>query len=190
MLLLAGGGKIGNAVGEMKTAIYPGTFDPITRGHIDMVRRAAPLCDRLIVGVARSTPKNVWFTLAERVELVEDAFAGLPNVEVRTFEGLLVDFAKASGAGFLIRGVRAFSDFEYELQMALINRKLAPEVETLFLMPAEEYSYVSSSRVREIAALGGDVTRYVTPRTCEAMLEKLQARAETRDTPRRSAAGG
>lgn len=174
----------------MKTAIYPGTFDPITLGHIDMVRRAAPLCDRLIVGVARNTPKNVWFSLAERMALVEDAFARLANVEVRSFEGLLVDFATSAGAAFLIRGVRAFSDFEYELQMALINRKLAPEVETLFLMPAEEYSYVSSSRVREIAALGGDVTRYITPKTHEAMQAKLLAQQDTRDTPRRSAAGG
>lgn len=174
----------------MKTAVYPGTFNPITRGHIDMVTRAAPLCDTLIVGVARSTPKNVWFSIEERIELVEDAFADLPNVRVQPFEGLLVDFAKKIGAGFIVRGVRAFSDFEYELQMTLINRKLAPEIETLFLMPAEEYSYVSSSRVREIAALGGDIQRYVTPRTYQALLAKIQSRQETRDTPRRSAAGG
>ncbi len=174
----------------MRCAIYPGTFDPITLGHIDMVKRAAPLCDKLIVGVARSTPKNVWFSPEERVELVRDAFRELSSVEVKTFEGLLVDFAKACGAGFIVRGVRAFSDFEYELQMALINRKLAPDVETLFLMPAEEYGYVSSSRVREIAALNGDVRRYVTPKTYQALLEKIQARHETRDTPRRSAAGG
>jgi pantetheine-phosphate adenylyltransferase len=174
----------------MKTAVYPGTFDPITRGHIDMVRRAAPLCDTLIVGVARSTPKNVWFSIDERIDLVRDAFQDLPTVQVQPFEGLLVDFARSVGAGFLIRGVRAFSDFEYELQMALINRKLAPDIETLFLMPAEEYSYVSSSRVREIAALNGDIRRYVTPRTHEALLAKIQSRQETRDTPRRSAAGG
>ncbi|MCC5847340.1 MAG: pantetheine-phosphate adenylyltransferase [Verrucomicrobia bacterium] len=174
----------------MRCAIYPGTFDPITLGHIDMVKRAAPICDKLIVGVARSTPKNVWFSIEERVELVREAFQGLEGVEVRTFEGLLVDFAKACGAGFIVRGVRAFSDFEYELQMALINRKLAPDVETLFLMPAEEFSYVSSSRVREIAALNGDVRRYVTPGTYQALLDKIQARQETRDTPRRSAAGG
>ena len=174
----------------MKIAVYPGTFDPITRGHIDMVRRAAPLCDRLIVGVARSTPKNVWFSLEERIDLVTDAFSELANVEVRHFEGLLVDFAREVGSGFLVRGVRAFSDFEYELQMALINRKLAPDIETIFLMPAEEYSYVSSSRVREIAALGGDISRYVTPRTYEALRAKITSRQETRDTPRRSAAGG
>jgi len=174
----------------MKTAVYPGTFDPLTRGHMDMVRRAAPLCDRLVVGVARSTPKNVWFSLEERMDLVRDAFAELPSVEVCHFEGLLVEFAREVGASFLVRGVRAFSDFEYELQMALINRKLAPDIETIFLMPAEEYSYVSSSRVREIAALGGDVSRYVTPRTYEALLAKIRSRQETRDTPRRSAAGG
>ena len=106
------------------------------------------------------------------------------------FEGLLVDFARAIDAGFLIRGVRAFSDFEYELQMALINRKLAPEIETMFLMPAEEYGYISSSRVREIAALGGDIGRYVTEGTLRALKEKIASRRETKDTPRRSAAGG
>ncbi len=175
---------------RMKTAVYPGTFDPITRGHIDMVRRSAPLCDRLIVGVARSTPKNVWFSLEERIDLVRDAFAEIANVEVCDFAGLLVDFAREKEASFIVRGVRAYSDFEYELQMALINRKLAPDIETLFLMPAEEYSYVSSSRVREIAALGGDISRYVTPKTYAALLAKIQNRQETRDTPRRSAAGG
>jgi pantetheine-phosphate adenylyltransferase len=174
----------------MKKAIYPGTFDPITKGHIDMVQRAVKGCDELVVGVARSTPKNVWFTTEERVELVKDALSHLDNVEVCVFEGLLVDFARKLDAGFLIRGVRAFSDFEYELQMALINRKLAPEIETMFLMPAEEYGYISSSRVREIAALGGDIGRYVTPGTLKALKEKIASRHETKDTPRRSAAGG
>lgn len=175
----------------MKKAIYPGTFDPITRGHIDMVQRAVKACEHLVVGVARSTPKNVWFSTEERVELVEDALKHLENVEVKIFEGLLVDFARKEGAGFLIRGVRAFSDFEYELQMALINRKLAPEVETMFLMPAEEYGYVSSSRVREISALGGDIGRYVTPFTLQALKDKLVSHQQhTKDTPRRSAAGG
>ena len=155
-----------------------------------MVQRAVKGCDHLIVGVARSTPKNVWFSVEERVELVSDALSHLENVEVRAFEGLLVDFARDVGAGFLIRGVRAFSDFEYELQMALINRRLAPEIETMFLMPAEEYSYISSSRVREIAALGGDIGRYVTKGTLRALKSKLASRQETRDTPRRSAAGG
>jgi len=174
----------------MKKAIYPGTFDPITRGHIDMVQRAVKGCEHLIVGVARSTPKNVWFSVEERVELVEEALGHLENVEVKVFEGLLVDFAHSVNAGFIIRGVRAFSDFEYELQMALINRKLASDIETMFLMPAEEYGYVSSSRVREIAALGGDIGRYVTPGTLQALKEKLISRQETKDTPRRSAAGG
>lgn len=174
----------------MKTAIYPGTFDPITLGHIDMVERAVKGCDHLIVGVAKSTPKNVWFSDEERVDLVRDALKHLENVEVTIFEGLLVDFARKVDAGFIIRGVRAFSDFEYELQMALINRKLAPEIETMFLMPAEEYGYVSSSRVREIAALGGDIGRYVTPHTLQALQEKIHSRKSTKDTPRRSAAGG
>lgn len=174
----------------MKKAIYPGTFDPITRGHIDMVQRAVKGCEHLVVGVARSTPKNVWFSIEERVALVQDALGHLQNVEVMVFEGLLVDFAKKQEAGFIIRGVRAFSDFEYELQMALINRKLAPEIETMFLMPAEEFGYISSSRVREIAALGGDIGRYVTPNTLQALKDKLISRQETKDTPRRSAAGG
>lgn len=174
----------------MKKAIYPGTFDPITRGHIDMVQRAVKSCEHLVVGVARSTPKNVWFSIEERVALVQDALGHLQNVEVMVFEGLLVDFAKKQEAGFIIRGVRAFSDFEYELQMALINRKLAPEIETMFLMPAEEFGYISSSRVREIAALGGDIGRYVTPNTLQALKDKLISRLETKDTPRRSAAGG
>jgi pantetheine-phosphate adenylyltransferase len=155
-----------------------------------MVQRAVKGCEHLIVGVARSTPKNVWFSTEERVELVQDALKHLDNVEVQVFEGLLVDFVKRENAGFIIRGVRAFSDFEYELQMALINRKLAPDIETMFLMPAEEYGYVSSSRVREIAALGGDIGRYVTPRTLQALKDKLLSRKETKDTPRRSAAGG
>ena len=174
----------------MKKAIYPGTFDPITRGHIDMVRRAVKGCESLVVGVARSTSKNTWFSTEERFELVKDALDHLDNVEVRVFEGLLVDFAREIDAGFLIRGVRAFSDFEYELQMALINRRLAPDIETMFLMPAEEYSYISSSRVREIAAMGGDISRYVTPGTLQALKDKLESKRETRDTPRRSAAGG
>lgn len=174
----------------MKKAIYPGTFDPITLGHIDMVQRAVKGCEHLVVGVARSTPKNVWFSVEERVELVKDALKHLVNVEVQVFEGLLVEFARKVDAGFLIRGVRAFSDFEYELQMALMNRKLAPEIETMFLMPAEEYSYVSSSRVREICALGGDIARYVTPTTLEALQSKLISHQHTKDTPRRSAAGG
>lgn len=174
----------------MKKAIYPGTFDPITLGHIDMVQRAVKGCEHLIVGVARSTPKNVWFSVEERVELVEDALKHLEDVEVQVFEGLLVEFARKVDAGFLIRGVRAFSDFEYELQMALMNRKLAPEIETMFLMPAEEYGYVSSSRVREICALGGDIARYVTPATLEALKSKLISHQHTKDTPRRSAAGG
>jgi pantetheine-phosphate adenylyltransferase len=155
-----------------------------------MVRRSVPCCDHLVVAVARSTPKNVWFSLEERIELVRDALSDLPTVEVKPFEGLLVEFARKDQSQFLIRGVRAFSDFEYEMQIALINRKLAPEIETLFLMPAEEYSYVSSSRVREISALGGDVSRFVTPMTEAALIAKRRSRLETQDTPRRSAAGG
>lgn len=176
----------------MKLAIYPGTFDPLTLGHLDMVKRAMSCCDRLVVAVARSTPKNVWFSLDERVALVEDATADLPKVEVMAFEGLLVDFAHKLNAGFLIRGVRAFSDFEYELQLALINRRLAPDVETMFMMPAEEFRYISSSRVREIAALNGDVSSYVTPAVLDALRAKVSERqaAADHEPPFRSAAGG
>ena len=147
----------------MKKAIYPGTFDPVTVGHLDVMRRAAQVCDRLIVAVAESRRKNTWFPLEERVRLVKEAVAGLPNVEVTSFDGLLVEFARESGAGVLVRGLRAFSDFEYEFQMALSNRKLAPDIETVFLMTSESYSYVSSSVVKEVWTLGGNTGDFVPP---------------------------
>ncbi|MEW7979318.1 MAG: pantetheine-phosphate adenylyltransferase [gamma proteobacterium symbiont of Phacoides pectinatus] len=156
----------------MATAIYPGTFDPITNGHSDLIKRAARLFDRVILAVAANPGKAPVFTLDERVALAREVLAGLENVEIREFDSLLVEFARAAGAGVILRGLRAVSDFEYEFQLAGMNRRLAPEVETLFLTPAEQYAYISSSLVREIAALGGDVSEFVHPRVSEALRQR------------------
>lgn len=145
----------------MTSAIYPGTFDPITKGHTDLVKRATKLFDKVIVAVAASPSKQPVFTLEERITMAEQVMAQLPRVQVLSLSGLLVDFARQHQAVAIIRGLRAVSDFDYEFQLAGMNRKLAPEVETLFLTPDEKYSYISSSLVREIAALGGDVKEFV-----------------------------
>jgi pantetheine-phosphate adenylyltransferase len=152
-------------------AIYPGTFDPITNGHADLVQRALRRFDRVIIAVAASTGKSTCFTLDERVSLARTALEHLEHVEVVGFDGLLVKFAQEQGAGVILRGLRAVSDFEYEFQLASMNRKLAPDVETMFLTPDEGYSFISSSLVREIAALGGDVRLFVHP-AVEAALKK------------------
>lgn len=145
-----------------RLAIYAGTFDPITLGHLDVVRRAAHVFERLIVAVSASSRKpEAMFSIEERLDMVRDSVAELGNTEVEPFDGLLVDHAHARGARVLVRGLRAFSDFEFEFQMALTNRRLAPDIETLFLMPSEEYSYVSSSTVREIARFGGALEAFV-----------------------------
>ncbi len=146
-----------------RLAVYPGTFDPITNGHVDLVGRAAPLFERIVVGIAESPGKSPAFTVDERVALAKIALAGLANVEVRGFDSLLAHFVRDLGAGVLLRGLRAVSDFEYEFQLASMNRHLIPEVETLFLTPSEQYSFLSSSLVREIGRLGGDVTGFVHP---------------------------
>ncbi len=146
-----------------RLAVYPGTFDPITNGHVDLVGRAAPLFERIVVGIAESPAKNPAFSTNERVEMARIALAGYPNVEVRGFDSLLAHFVRDLGAGVLLRGLRAVSDFEYEFQLASMNRHLIPEVETLFLTPSEQYSFLSSSLVREIGRLGGDVTGFVHP---------------------------
>ena len=146
-----------------RIAVYPGTFDPITNGHVDLVSRAAPLFERIIVGIAESPGKSPAFKVDERVGLARIALAGFPNVEVRGFDSLLAHFVREVGAGVLLRGLRAVSDFEYEFQLASMNRHLIPEVETLFLTPSEQYSFISSSLVREIGRLGGDVTGFVHP---------------------------
>lgn len=152
-----------------RIAVYPGTFDPITLGHIDLVRRAAPVFDRIVVGVAESPSKSPCFELEERVDLARKATAGIANVEVSGFSGLLAHFVREVGGAILLRGLRAVSDFEYEFQLASMNRHLVPEVETLFLTPAEQFSFISSSLVREIARLGGDVSGFVPPEVQTAL---------------------
>ncbi len=157
------------------TAIYPGTFDPITYGHIDLVNRAASLFDRVIVAIAINPGKQPMFSLDERVEMVRETLQGIDNVEVRGFKGLLVNEAIDMGANVIIRGLRAVSDFEYELQLATMNRRMQSKVETLFLTPAENLSFVSSSLVKEIAVLGGDVSEFVAPCVQAALKSKLPA---------------
>ncbi len=154
-------------------AIYPGTFDPITNGHADLVSRALRHFDRVIIAIAGSTGKSTCFTLDERVSLARTALADLDNIDVLGFDGLLVKFAQEQGAGVILRGLRAVSDFEYEFQLASMNRKLAPDVETMFLTPDEGYSFISSSLVREIAELGGDVRSFVHPEVQKALKERL-----------------
>ncbi len=150
-------------------AIYPGTFDPITNGHVDLVQRATRLFDRVIVAVADSATKTPYFPLEERVALAREVFGQQEGIEISAFDGLLVGFARERGAGVILRGLRAVSDFEFEFQLCSMNRKLAPEVETLFLTPDEGYAYISSSLVREIALHGGDVSPFVDPRVLEAL---------------------
>lgn len=161
-----------------RIAVYPGTFDPITNGHIDLVNRAAPLFERLVVGVAYSPTKGPALPLDLRVGLAEQALAHHGNVEVRGFSTLLAHFMRELGAGVLLRGLRAVSDFEYEFQMASMNRHLIPEVETLFLTPAEQYGFISSSLVREISRLGGDVSGFV-PRAVAAVLEERRREVQS-----------
>lgn len=157
----------------MNRAVYAGTFDPITFGHMDVAARAAHVFDQLTLAVAEDPRKTLMFRTEERIELARASLADLRNVEVVPFSGLLVNWARAHGIHTLIRGLRAFSDFEYEFQMALTNRKLAPDIETLFLMPNEDFSYVSSSMVREIASLGGDVEKFVPAVVASALQKKL-----------------
>jgi pantetheine-phosphate adenylyltransferase len=162
------------SVASTRIAVYPGTFDPITNGHVDLVDRAAPLFERLVVGVAESPGKGPALALALRVELAREALSRHPNVEVRGFNGLLAHFVRDLGAGVLLRGLRAVSDFEYEFQLASMNRHLIPDVETLFLTPAEQYGFISSSLVREISRLGGDVSAFVPPAVARALQAEWQ----------------
>ncbi len=163
-------------VANSRIAVYPGTFDPITNGHIDLVNRAARLFDKVVVGVAQSPSKGPALPLAQRVALAQEALAQHSNVEVRGFDTLLAHFVRDVGAGVLLRGLRAVSDFEYEFQLASMNRHLIPEVETLFLTPAEQYSFISSSLVREIARLGGDVSGFVPASVVEALRRVRESR--------------
>ena len=156
------------------TAIYPGTFDPITNGHSDLIQRATHLFDRVIVAVAGSSSKKTVFSTEQRVELAQEVLANLPNVEVCSFDSLLVDFVREQGASVILRGLRAVSDFEYEFQLASMNRHLNPEIETVFLTPAEQYSYISSSLVREIASLDGDVSPFVHAKVVAALKSRMR----------------
>lgn len=163
------------------TAVYPGTFDPFTRGHEDLVRRASGLFHKVVVGVAESRAKAPFFSLDERLTIAREVLSHYPNVEVAAFSGLLSDFVRAQGARVIVRGLRAVSDFEYEFQMAGMNRYLLPDVETLFLTPSDQYQFISGTIVREIALLGGDVSKFVFPsveRWIKTRLAQLQQDAK------------
>jgi len=155
------------------SAMYPGTFDPITHGHSDLVRRAARLFDQVVIAVAASPGKAPMFNLAERVAMAETVLVDCANVSVRGYEGLTVDFARANGLAVILRGLRAVSDFEYEFQLATMNRHLTAEVETLFLTPTEQFNFVSSSLVREIVSLGGDISGFVDPHVASQLMAKV-----------------
>ena len=161
-------------------AIYPGSFDPLTNGHIDIIERGAKLFDRIIVSILMNIEKRPLFSVAERVEICREAFKQYPNVEIDTFDGLLVDYVRRKQAKVIVRGLRAISDFEYELQMALMNRRLNTDVETVFMMPAEPYTYVSSRLVKEVVALGGSVEGLVPPGV-EARLRAKHSPMTTRE---------
>jgi len=161
-----------------RIGVYPGTFDPITNGHTDIIRRALHVVDRLVIGVARNDGKGPLFSTDERVEIVRDEIAQLENgggerIEVRPFDTLLMSFAEAAEAGIIIRGLRAVSDFEYEFQMAGMNARLNPTIETVFLMASDRYQFISSRFVKEIGALGGDVTHFVSPRVAARLLDRF-----------------
>lgn len=156
-----------------RVAVYPGTFDPLTRGHEDLVRRASRLFDRVVVGIAESRTKKPCFTLAERVEMAREILAPITNADVMGFDGLLMNFMREQEATVIIRGLRAVSDFEYEFQMAGMNRNLYPDVETVFLTPGEQYMFISATMVREIASLGGDVSKFVQPMVGARLAKKF-----------------
>ena len=157
----------------MKTAIYPGSFDPVTLGHIDVIKRASKLFDHLIIGVLNNRAKTPLFSVEERVKMLEDVTSYLPNVEVRSFGGLLVDFVHQCRADVIVRGLRAITDFEYELQMAQTNRVIAPDIDTIFLTTNLKYSYLSSSIVKEIAGYQGDISEFLHPAIAEKVRERL-----------------
>jgi pantetheine-phosphate adenylyltransferase len=161
-----------------KTAVYPGSFDPLTNGHLDVIQRAAALFDRVIVAIAHQSEKHPLFTVKERVDMARQAVKSLSNVEVEDFQSLLVDYVQSKGIRVIIRGLRAVSDFEFEFQMALMNRTLAPTVETIFLMPKDTYSYLSSRITKQIAALDGDITPFVPAHIAVALQRKLSVSNE------------
>ncbi len=158
----------------MTTAIYPGSFDPITFGHLDVMERAAKLFDRLIIAVADNSDKHPLFTAEQRMKLIADSIGTRVKVEIVSFDGLLVDFAKKSGAAAVVRGLRAVTDFEYEFQMALMNKTLSPDLETVFLTSREAFTYLSSRVIKEVARLGGDITKFVPPPVAAALKKALK----------------
>ena len=158
----------------MLRAIYPGSFDPVTYGHLDVIRRSARLVDELIIGVLNNKAKSPLFSVEERVKMLKEVTEDIPNVKIIPFEGLLVDFARKMDAGMVIRGLRAITDFEYELQMAQTNHKMAPEVDTAFLTTSLEYSYLSSTTVKEVAAFGGDISQFVPDIVADRITEKMK----------------
>ena len=159
-----------------RIAVYPGSFDPLTNGHVDIIRRGARMFDRIIVAILLNAEKAPLFSPDERLALIRDVFRDTPSVEADTFDGLLVDYMREKRASVIVRGLRAVSDFEYEMQMALMNRHLSPEVETVFMMPAEQYTYVSSRLVKEVASLGGSVTGLVPDQVERRLVDKRRAR--------------
>lgn len=171
---MTGDRGIGGSGERVRLAVYPGSFDPITRGHEDLVRRGLVFADRIVVAITTAGAKEPLFTIEERVRLARTALGDDPRVEVQSFDGLLVDFARRLGASVIVRGLRYVSDFEYEFQMALMNRKLAAEIETVFLVPAFDLTYLSSSLVREVARFGGDVGSLVHPAVKDALARKFR----------------
>jgi pantetheine-phosphate adenylyltransferase len=173
VIFTVGISAVGDYLPAMRTVIYPGSFDPVTNGHLDLIHRAAHLFDHVVVAVALSESKHPFFTLAERVALVSKAIAHLPNVTSDTFDGLLVDYVERKKGHAVMRGLRAVSDFEFEFQLALMNRKLNDRIETIFMMPKEAYVFLSSRAVKEIAGLGGDVSAFVPGHVRAALKQKL-----------------
>ena len=157
----------------MKIAIYPGSFDPVTYGHIDIIQRASAMVDKLIIGVLRNSTKTPLFSVEERVNMLREVTKGIDNVEICSFDGLLIDFARMTGARIIVRGLRAVTDFEYELQLAQTNKAVYPEIDTLFLVTSVEYSYVSSSVVREVASYNGDISKFVPACVTEKLMNKF-----------------
>ena len=164
----------------MKTAIYPGSFDPVTLGHYDIIERSSKIFDKLIVGVLNNSAKSPLFSVEERVNMLKDVTSHFPNVEVQSFAGLLIDFVRSNDANVIVRGLRAITDFEYELQLAQMNRVIAPEIDTLFLTTNLKYAYLSSSMAKEVAMYGGDISSFLSPEIAEKVREKYAAQAGQR----------